>query len=357
MKYLSILLFLPLLAISACGKKAAETGADAKEPAGVEIPVRLAQVQRAGGGTSIPATGIVASETESRLSFKTGGVIQRIYVDEGARVQKGQLLAKLDLTEINAQVTQAQYGVEKAKRDLERVQNLYRDSAATLEQVQNLTTVHDLARQNLDVARFNLQYSEIKAPHTGVVVKKLANEGELTAPGLPVLALHGTGPADWIARLGLPDKDRVRLRPGDAAEVSLEAFPDETFKGKISLISPTADPMSGLFTVEVKLETRGKALATGMFAKAELSPRNAQAAAPGVLIPIEAVIEGDGKRAFVFVPGADSISVRKIPILIGELTNTHALVIQGLEGVDAVITAGSPYLTERSRIVIVKREG
>lgn len=352
MKYLSILFLLPLAALSSCGNKEAAVP-EAKEPAGLEIPVKIVSVQAAGSSASIPATGIVASGTESRLSFKTGGVIQKIHVEEGARVQKGQLLAKLDLTEITAQATQAQFGVDKAKRDLERVQNLYRDSAATLEQVQNLTTVYDLAKQNREIARFNLQYSEIRAPHAGVVVKKLANEGELAAPGLPVLALHGTGPADWIARLGLPDKDRVRLRPGDRAEVRLDAYAGEAFQGKISLISPTADPMSGLYTVEVNLEAKGKPLASGMFAKAELYPRTPGNAAGSVMIPIEAVIEGDGKRAFVFVPGADSISVRKIPILIGELTNTHALVIQGLDGVEAVITAGSPYLTERSRIVIV----
>lgn len=356
MKYISLFWLLPILLVSSCGQKESAATADAKDQNGsLEIAVKTVPVQAYGATSSIPATGIVSSDTESRLSFKTGGIIQKIYTDEGERVQKGQLLAKLDLTEITAQVTQAQFGIDKAKRDLERVQNLYRDSAATLEQVQNLSTVLDLARQSHEIARFNLQYSEIRAPHGGVVVKKLSNEGELAAPGLPVLALQGTGPADWIARLGLPDKDRVRLRPGDGAEIRLDAYPGAVFKGKISLIAPVADPMSGLYSVEVKLEPKGKALASGMFAKAELYPRNATAAGSStVMIPIEAVIEGDGKRAFVFVPGEDGNSVRKIPVLIGELTNTHALIVQGLEGVEAVITAGSPYLNERSKIRVVE---
>jgi membrane fusion protein, multidrug efflux system len=356
MKYLSLFWLLPILLVSSCGKKDAVPATAAKDQNGsLEIAVKTVPVQAYGATSSIPATGIVSSDTESRLSFKTGGIIQKIYADEGDRVQKGQLLAKLDLTEISAQVTQAQFGVDKAKRDLERVQNLYRDSAATLEQVQNLTTVLDLAKQSHEIARFNLQYSEIRAPHGGVVIKKLANEGELAAPGLPVLALQGTGSADWIARLGLPDKDRVRLRTDDGADIRLDAYPGEVLKGKISLIAPVADPMSGLYSVEVKLETQGKALASGMFAKAELHPRNATAAAGStVMIPIEAVIEGDGKRAFVFVPGEDGNTVRKIPVLIGELTNTHALIVQGLEGVQAVITAGSPYLNERSKIRVVE---
>jgi len=351
MQYTTQLLTLMTLALlSACGKKEPVVP-DAKEPAGLEIPVRVVPVERFGTASIIPATGMLATETETRLSFKTGGVIQKIYTAEGDRVQKGQLLAKLNLTEISAQVTQAEYGVEKARRDLERVQNLYRDSAATLEQVQNLTTVVDLAKQNLEIGRFNLQYAEIRAPHAGIVVKKLAREGELTAPGLPILVLSGSGPSDWIVRVSVPDKDWARLHTGDGADVRFDAYPEEVFKGKISLLAPTADPMNGLYVVELKIDAKGKRLAPGLFAKAELKPRTIGA---GSLVPIEAIIEGDGKRAFVFVPGADGVSVRKIPVLIGELSNTHASIIQGIEGIDSVITAGSPYLTMNSRIRIVK---
>ncbi len=351
MKYNTILLILTAAATWSCGNKNVSSE-KADEPTAQEIPVKVVAVEQTGQTTAIPATGMLASDTETKLSFKTGGIIQKLYAEEGVKVQKGQLLARLDLTEIKAQATQAEYGVEKARRDLERVQNLYRDSAATLEQVQNLTTVLDLARQNLEIARFNLQHSEIRAPHSGAIAKKIASEGELAAPGLPVYLLTGAGPANWVVRVSVPDKDWAKIRTGDRADIRFDAYPEQVFKGKVSLVAPTADPINGLYPVELKLDARDQRFASGLFAKTVILPQQ-NAGTPRILVPIEAIVEGDGKRAFVFVPGADGSSVRKVPVLIAELTNTHAVIAHGLEGIDLVITAGSPWLNERSKVKIV----
>ncbi|MDV7400678.1 hypothetical protein RZS08_55190, partial [Arthrospira platensis SPKY1] len=99
----------------------------------------------------------------------------------------------LDLTEIEAQVRQAKEGLDKARRDLQRAQNLYADSIATLEQVQNATTAVEVATQSVEIAEFNRQFSEIRAPFAGKVVAKLLNEGEVTGPGTPVFYLIATG--------------------------------------------------------------------------------------------------------------------------------------------------------------------
>jgi multidrug efflux system membrane fusion protein len=220
MKYQHLIWLLMPALLWSCGKKEAPETATPIPAPGTEIAVRLVKVENSSEGATILATGMLASDTEARLAFKTGGIIRKVFADEGDRVQKGQLLAQLQLTEIQAQVTQAEYGVEKSRRDLERVQNLYRDSAATLEQVQNLNTVFDMAKQNLEIARFNLQYSEIRAPQAGVIIKKMASEGELAAPGMPVLVMNGTGPANWIAagerdrqRLGAHQRRRCRPNP------------------------------------------------------------------------------------------------------------------------------------------------
>ena len=104
------------------------------------IPVRIAEVKRI--DTSIPVTsaGILSAKGEYKLSFKTGGLIDKILVDKGSKVKKGNLLAKLDLSEIQAQRNQALSGFEKAKRDYDRIKNLYQDSVVTREQLQNVET-------------------------------------------------------------------------------------------------------------------------------------------------------------------------------------------------------------------------
>ena len=91
------------------------------------------------------ATGVLASKSQALLSFKVGGVIDEVLIDEGQSFQKGRVLAKLELNEISARVKQAEEGVKKLKRDLVRVQRLYSDRVATLEQVQDLSTALSVA--------------------------------------------------------------------------------------------------------------------------------------------------------------------------------------------------------------------
>ncbi|MBK8884570.1 MAG: biotin/lipoyl-binding protein [Bacteroidales bacterium] len=109
---------------------------------------------------SVQSSGQFTTDDETMLSFKTGGIVDRIYVKEGDKIRKGQLLATLDLTEISSQVNQSQIAYEKAARDYNRIENLQKDSVASLEQLQNSKTGLELAKQQLAAAKFNLQYSK-----------------------------------------------------------------------------------------------------------------------------------------------------------------------------------------------------
>ena len=159
--------------LTACngGSQAAHVTDDA-------IVVKLRPVTTTRYAPVLKYSGTMASTAEARLSFKIGGIISKIYVKEGDHVVKGQLLATLDLTEINAQVQQASQGVEKVQRDVNRVKNLYNDTVATLEQVQNATTQLQVAEESLRITRFNQQYAQIRATESGIILKKLMNEGE-----------------------------------------------------------------------------------------------------------------------------------------------------------------------------------
>ncbi|MBK7870669.1 MAG: efflux RND transporter periplasmic adaptor subunit [Saprospiraceae bacterium] len=313
-----------------------------------EIPVKVTTVEQSTSSEAVTATGSVESDSEARLSFKTGGVIDRILVDEGSSVKKGQLLAKLNLTEIQAQVTQAQEGVKKAERDLQRAQNLYRDSVATLEQVQNATTALNVAKENLQIAQFNLSYSEIRAPIAGKILKKLMNEGELTSPGNPVFMMHAASPGDWIVKAGLTDKDFVRLKIGDRATLSFDAYPNQNFTARVSELPQSADPMSGLYPVEFKFDTQGKKFTYGMFATLKIDGlKNGSY----LSVPVDAIIEGNGANAFVFVPNGDK--VQKVPVRVAFIRNEKVMISSGIQPGTQVIIDGSAYLTEESLIKVM----
>ncbi len=314
-----------------------------------EIPVRIATATRESVSETISVSGLVVSDSEARLSFKTGGVIERILVDEGDFVKKGQLLAKLNLTEIQAQVSQAQEGVEKAKRDLQRAENLYRDSVATLEQVQNARTQLRLAEEQAAIAQFNLSYSEIRAPISGKVLKKLANEGELTNPGNLVLVVFSATPGDWMVQAGVADRDFVRLRVGDRVRMAFDAYPGQTFSGRVHELPQSPDPATGLYPVEFKFDTRGQKFTYGMFAKVELETLGNGSY---LMVPIDAIVEGNGAAAFVFVP--DSNRARKVPVRIASIRDRKVLIADGLTEGQPIITDGSAYLTDNVVIKVLQ---
>lgn len=319
------------------------------------VAATLAPVRRQVLAQPIAASGQLSSETEARLSFKTGGIVRRVLVKEGDFVQKGQLLAALDLTEISAQVAQAEQGQTKARRDLDRFGRLLADSAAPREAVENLRTAYAVAREQARIARFNQQYSEIRAPVAGRVVRKLLNEGELAAPGTPVLFMNATAGATWVLKAGVADKDWARLQVGDVATVLLDAYPGQEFAGRVSRLAQGADPATGTWQVEIRLRPRAEVrLATGLFARATLRPR--QQAAYRV-IPAEALVEGEGENGFVFVPVGPGPSstrkVRKMPIRVAFLQGSDVYVSHGLDSLTQVVQRGAGFLTEYSTINVL----
>lgn len=340
-------LLLSLLLIS-CNKKD-ETQQKTTETDEVLVPVSLTKVDQATRSESIVASGLVASSEEARLSFKIGGIIQKVYVTEGQKVSQGQLLASLNTTEIDAQVNQAKYGVEKSERDFKRVENMLKDTAATLEQMQNVTTALDIAKQNLQIAQFNRSYAQIISPIDGAVVKKMGNEGELTGPGTPIFYITSNRQGDWVVRVGVSDKDWARLKVGDKANVQLDAYPTEAFDGRITKLAPAADPMNKLYEIEVRIAPKGKRLATGLFAKVELKPVQSRSY---TVVPLEAIVEGNGKEASVYVLDETRKKVKRLPIQIGFVDGDKVLITNGLEGISEVITSGSAFLTESSTVIV-----
>lgn len=342
--HLSLASLVALLLVVGCG-----TGTPPPEVARTpDVLVRTAAVERQAVAEPIRATGLLASKDEARLSFKIGGILNRLYVDEGDRVRAGQTLATLTMTEIEAQVRQAQEAADKARRDLDRAERLYADSVVTLEQVQDARTGYEVAQQGVEIARFNWQYATIKAPFSGVVLKRFAEENELVGPGTPVLRVAGSGQG-WVVRVGLPDRDAVRIRPGDRATLTFDAFPETRFAGRVSEVAALATSATGTYEVEIALETTNPGFANGQVAKVELAPRTQTGLA---MIPIEALIEGDGDQASVFTLDAAGARAVRVPIEVAFLTDDRVAVRRGLDSVQTVLTDGIAYVTDGSPVQV-----
>jgi len=313
-----------------------------KEPTKIEpVKVRLVAVQRQEISLPVRSSGIVTTSEEIRLSFKTGGIVARTYFKEGDAVKQGQVMAMLNLSEINAQVNQARNGLEKSQRDYDRAKNLYADSVATLEQMQNAETALNVSKSIYDIAKFNLDQSKILAPKSGIVLRQLIRENELVAPGYPVYALGIRGKS-WLIRTSLSDRDIVKIAVGDSAKVSIDAWPGEPFTAVISQIDEASNPMTGTYETELRLSETNNRLASGFIANVEIIPGVKKAY---YLVPMASVVEADGRSAYVYTI-TDSGIAKKIKVSIATLYGTQAAISDGLENVKEVVIEGVAYLSD-----------
>jgi RND family efflux transporter MFP subunit len=314
------------------------------------IPVKVVELQKTSSNSVITASGQVTTEDETLLGFKTSGVVDKVFVKEGDLVQKGQLLASLDLTEINALVAQAGHNVEKMQRDFQRVSNLYKDSVATLEQLQNVETALSIAKEQFQAATFNRSFSTIHAPANGYVLRKFVNAGQVVGVGDPILLTNSASQGAWILKVGVSDKEWSEVRIGDKAVVSLDAFEKKVFDASVTRKSETADPQTGAFTVELQIKKEGVKLGTGMFGAATIHSGEKQLSWS---VPYEAVLDANGAEGFVFVT-SDNKTATKQPVVIESFNGSTMRVSSGLENAEALIVSGSAYLTDNSPIIIQK---
>jgi RND family efflux transporter MFP subunit len=322
----------------------------AAPPDSERVPVRVARAETRPYVHSIDSSGVLSADRTVQLAFKTGGIIAAIYVDEGDNVRKGQKLARLDLGEIRASAQKAKAGLAKAERDVERARALFEDGVATQEQLQDAATAVDVARSNDEIASFNLQHSTIRAPEQGRILRRLAEPGELTGPSRPIFTFGSTRHA-WVVRVGVTDRDIVRLRRGDPAKVTFDAFPDEKMQAAVSDLAAAADPLSGTFDVELEIDKTKTALLPGMVAQVRI-----HAGAPEQLpfIPFAALTEGRGRRAYVFVADEERGRVEKVEVELAAIVDDHVAVAGGVDADSLVVTDGSAYLKDDDAITIVE---
>jgi multidrug efflux system membrane fusion protein len=328
-------------AVLASGMQMAGCARTAGAPVAVPLhTVRATAVVDASLDNTLRAVGLLTPKDEARLSFKIGGLIESIPVEEGQSVKVGQVLAVLKPAEINASLEQARESTAKARRDLVRGKSLLADGVATEEQVQDLTTAFRVASAAESSAEFNAAHARIVAGADGVVLRKLAEANEIVQPGQTVMVLGGAD-RGWVVRVGLADRDVVRVRVGDAARVEFDAWPDQAFNGRVSNLSSAADPATGTFSVEVQLEAGGARFVQGLVAKVALSP---QRIASGKVIPLQALLEANDKEAGVFVLDPATRVVHRVNIQIGRMSAGRIEVLDGLATGTEVVTDGAAFL-------------
>ena len=228
-------------AAPACGgSPTSRPDAGDAEPA----PVRAEPAESVALTTQVRSVGILAPRDEIRLVLQ--GRRRRRYgraSTSGDIVRKGQLLAISSAPKWMRRSRRRARRAEKARRDLERATQLRVDEVATEEQVQDLTTAYNVARSNLDAARFNARFARIEAPGDGVVLRAAGRARTSWCSPDSRCCVVGSTDAGWVVRTALADRDVVRVeRRATPAQVTFDAFPGREFAGKVTRIGSQRGP-------------------------------------------------------------------------------------------------------------------
>jgi len=354
------LIGLAAASIAACGESHAEshpttpaTPAAAPSKAAADpIPVTLTAVVQLPSDAPLRVAGRVSHARDIKPAFKTGGVIKEILVDEGDRVTKGQVLARLDPREIDAGIAQARAAVAKADRDLKRVGALVDDAVLPGTIKDDAATALTVARAQLAGLAFNRETTTLIASADGVVVKRLAEPHEVIGPGMPVLVI-GEGAADGTQiEVGVSARDLTRITLGATATVRLDGDTGDR-PATVIEVAPTLTP--GTDRIAVTLAIGGPALAhaapRGLVGVATFGARDG-AMLPA--IPLTTLVEGLGQEATVWVvDGTNAGQVVAKKVTIARIRpDGMALIASGLDGVSEVIDAGNAWLDSAATVVI-----
>jgi len=346
-KIQSTFIALTLLVLSCSEKKTKKNTMSGQDI----ISVKVSSLSSEDVSNSVVATGLISTEDQANYSFKIGGVISKIYVDEGQFFRKGQLLAILNTTEIAAGVAQADLNVAKAQRDFNRANNLYKDSVFSLEQLQNTRTSLEVAQKSRQTTAFNERYAKIYAVSDGFVAKKIANEGEIVSGGMPVFLTNSTQKSNsYLLKVGVTDREWAAIKVGQSAKVTLDGYPDHKFEATVFRKLQAADREIGSFQIELKLKLDQVIPAVGMFGKAEIKTDQIE---KSVVIPYNALVEADGEQGFIFAPNGKN-RVKKIAVHILKFDNKKVYLKEKPFGIDQIVISNSAYLNEQSIIKIIQ---
>lgn len=305
------------------------------------VAVEISRVEFKDYAKPLRISGLLENKSEQTLAFKVGGLVRKVYVDEGEFVKKGQRLAVLDLEEIDAQVSKAKSVLANAERNLARFQSLQGQNALSVDQLQAAETQVDVARSDLTVAQFNRRHAEIKAPASGRVLKRSIEPNELLSAGQPAF-VFASEKRGWVLRSGVTDKDIVRLQMADEAELTFDAYPGQVFTAQVSELAGRADAATQTFEIELRLAASKKNLLAGFVGHGRVYPSNKESLA---LIPLTAVLRTKADSAEVYVlDSEDKAHLRSVDIAFIE--GGYMAVRDGVENEERIVVQGAPYLSE-----------
>jgi multidrug efflux system membrane fusion protein len=370
----TLLIVSGIAVVAAGGAFAWSTGKPAPSPAAAQqaaaskpervlelIPAEVHTIKPRGLVDTVRFTGTTQPFDQTVVKSRVAGRLAEVLVREGDHVEKGQLIARFETTELQARFNERQSAIEAARAELRWAQRDHADketlaqrnivSKASADQARSLAdqkaSMVAVAEAQLEVAKKNLSDAEVRAPFAGVVGERIANQGESLPIDGRIVALLDTSHVEIAAQM--PAADVVRLKVGQSATATLEGFGDKEFAGKIVRISPTTQAGSRSIPVYVEILERDDRLRSGLFGAGSVVVMEKGHA---LAVPV-AAMRKDAEGEFVLAV-IDGELVRKPVGAVRTWSRGELVEVKGLEAGMTVVAAPLPGLKAGQKVKLVE---
>lgn len=350
------LLFLGILSLSSCGNSYKEKNTD-KTPA---VLVTVSSVAVENNTPFLTASGKIEAANSATLSTRMMGFVDKVHVNVGQKVTKGQLLVSINNSDLSAKQAQTSAGINEAQaafnnaeKDYQRFQNLFTENSASQKELDDQRARYEMAKARLEGAKqmknevqSQFAYVNLRAPFNGVVTNKFIETGDMANPGVPLISIEGPGNFEVVA--SVPESEISKIKSGAEVQVIVKSL-DKILAGRVTEVSTSAKNTGGQYLVKVVLDKTDADILSGMYATVQF-PIQKKTDVTTVLVPEEALVKRGQLTGIYTVSQSNTALLRWLRL--GRTFGENVEVLSGLAADENYIISSEGKLFNGAKITI-----
>jgi RND family efflux transporter MFP subunit len=331
-------------------------GEPAPAPPAVPQPVKIFSIGAGGGGETLEFPGEVSASQSAEPAFEVAGKIIEFPVDEAQELALGDVIARLDARDYEAEVDKARANMNKAGTDLKRYRTLYEKGVSPLTDLESAQRRYEVAEAELRTAEKALEDAVLRAPFDGIVAKKLVADFQNVQAKQPIVIFQDDSTLEVVVNAS--ESAFVAMRPGltieernqqAKIEIAISSIPDRLIAGRIKEFSTASDPVTRTFSATFAfLPPADLNIRPGMTARVIVTRADSgdSATAGSVSIPARAVVSDGSGESFVWIVDPQTMKVTRTPVETGDLTGDRIAIRRGLASGMQVAISGVRQLAD-----------
>ena len=339
------LLSLPILLSYGCSDQDSPSGQFSMPP----MPVEVAAVNEQKMSDTFTAIGTIEAMEEITVVSEIDGVITDIPFEEGSYVKRGQLITKLDDSQLEAELIRSEALFTQSQATYNRIKSIVDQKAGTPQDLDDALASLKVAEANLKLAKTRFEKTRIIAPFDGLIGSRKVSVGTFLRAGEPIAELANLN--NLRVTFFAPEKFLSQLKRGAEVSVSTTVFPGHKVTGNIIAIEPVLDPDTRTVQITARVQNPGQKFRSGMSADVSVVLSERMNA---LTVPNESVF-ASGNQSFVFVVNPDSTVIRK-PVTLGLQLSDVVEVLDGLNPGMQIVRAGHQKLFDGAKVMPITNQ-